>query len=142
MGAQLNCADDFFQDFCGFLKCGALFVAECGDLLRQCSDPTCAAFHQELLSGRCRGEQGAAAVVCVLLLCDEALLFEGVDDSRHGGRADLLGGGEIAQGDGASEDDDGQGGQPWGVEAGAFVFFAESPQQVDGGGVEMVGDIL
>lgn len=81
-------------------------MAERGDLLRQCSYPACAAFHQELLSGRCRGEQGAAAVVCVLLLRDEALFFEGVDDSRHGGGADLLGCGEVAQGDGATEDDD------------------------------------
>lgn len=87
-------------------------------------------------------KEGTAAIVGVLFFEDEALLFEGVDDPRHGGRTNLLGGGEVAQGDGACEDDDGESGQARSIEAAAFVLSAEFSQQVDGRGVELVGNIL
>lgn len=117
-------------------------MAEGGDLLCQGTHTAGATFHQELLSGWSCGEEGAAAVVCILFLENEALFFESVDDPGHGGRANLFGGGKIAQGYRASEDDDGEGGQARGVEARAFIFLAELSQQVDGGGVELFGDIL
>ena len=103
---------------------------------------TRAAFHQELFSAwRCR-EKGAPTVVGVLLFSDETFFCEGIDDAGHSGWADLLSRGEVAQGDGPSEDDDGKGREAWGVEAAALILFAELSQQVDGSGVELVGDIL
>jgi hypothetical protein len=139
---RLDCADDLFQNLCCFLKSRALLAIERGDLFCQCADAAGAAFHQELLSGGSGGDECAAAVVCILLFEDEALFFEGVDDACHGGRANLLGCCEVAEADVASEDDDGEGGETWSVEARAFVFFAEFSQQVDGGGVKLVGDIF
>ena len=107
------------------MKCGVLFAAECGDLLRQCAHATGAAFHQKLLPGRGGGEECTAAVVFVLFSCDQPLFFEGVNDARHRWRANLLGSGEIAEGDGASEDNDREGREAGGVKAAAFVFFSE-----------------
>jgi len=117
-------------------------VVEGGDLLCQGTYAAGTTFQQELLSGWRCGEEGAAAVVCILFLENEALFFEGVDDPGHRGRANLFGGGQIAEGYRAPEDDDGEGGQAWGVETRAFIFLAELSQQVDGGRVELVGDIL
>jgi hypothetical protein len=139
---ELNRADDRFENLRGFLKGGPLLVIECGDLFCQRADSASASLHQEFLSDWGGGEEGAAAIACVLFFQDEALSFEGVDDSRHGGRADLLGGGEVAERDGACEDDDGEGGETGSIEAGALVLFAQLPQQVDGGGVKLAGDIL
>ena len=98
------------QNFCGLLKDGLLFGAEGGDLSCESLDAAGSAFHEEFFAwGRCQ-ELGAATVVCVLLFEDETLLFEGVDDAGHGGWAHLLGGGQVAEGDGAAEDDNGEGG--------------------------------
>ncbi len=87
-------------------------------------DPAATAFHEESLSRWCRRETCAAAVVCVPLPENEALLFEGVDDPGHGGRANLLGGSKVAEGDGPSEDDDREGGETRSVETRALIFLA------------------
>ena len=49
--------------------------------------------------------------------------------------------GERAEGDGAANDDDGERGELGGAEPGGVVLAAEAAQQVDGGGVESVGEV-
>ena len=108
----------------------------------QGTDPALTALHEQLSAGGRCGEESAAEVDCIWLLDDETLLLEGVDDAGHGGRANLLGACEIAQGDGTGEDDDGEGGEARGVEAGGIVFAAELAEQVDGEGVDLICDLL
>jgi hypothetical protein len=68
-----------------------------------------------------------------------ALGLEGVDNTGHGRGADLLGVGELAEGDGAGEDDDGESGKPGGIEAAGRVDATQFAEQMDGGGVERLG---
>ena len=49
--------------------------------------------------------------------------------------------GEIAEGDGAAEDDDGERRELRGGEAGGVVLAAEAPEQVERGGVKALGKI-
>ena len=73
-------------------------------------------------------------------LVTSPLSFEGVDDAGHGWWPHLLGGGEVAETEWSAEDDDRQRGKPRGIEAAAFVFAAEFAEEMDGGGMELVGE--
>ncbi len=77
-----------------------------------------------------------------MLFDDQTLLFERIDDARHRGWADLFGSGEIAESHRAGEDDDRESGETRRVQAAAFVFAAQLPQEMNGDGMEFVGDSL
>ena len=60
------------------------------------------------------------------------------DNAAHGGRLDLLGGGEFAERLGAAEDEDRKGREAGRALAGGDVLFTNSAQQVDCSGVQAV----
>lgn len=61
-------------------------------------------------------------------------------NAGHGGRLDLLGGGQFAQRFRATEDEHRERGQARRAFARGDVLLAHTAQQVDGGGVQAVGD--
>jgi hypothetical protein len=135
-------ASDAVEDGDGVVE-GLLVVArEDLDLVGEGADAAVAGLEEQAfaLCG-CRKLNGTA-VFGARGLFDEALRFEGIDDASHGGRAYLLRVGELAEGEGAGEDDDGEGGQAGSIEAAGGVGPAQFTKQVDGGGVEGVGSFF
>ena len=82
----------------------------------------------------------AAGVVGVGGNGDQAAAGQASDDAAHGWRLDLLGGGQFAQCFRASEHQHRKRGEPRGAFAGGDILLAHTAQQVDGGGVQAVGD--
>lgn len=72
----------------------------------------------------------------------EPVALELLDEPRNGRRPHLLGLRERAQGDRTAEDDHRQGGQPGSGEAAGLVLRSQPAQQVDGRGVQPVGERL
>ena len=66
--------------------------------------------------------------------------LEAGDDAAHGGWPDLLGVGELAERLWSAEDEDGKGGKLGRADVSFAVADAKAAEQVDGGGVELVGD--
>ena len=108
--------------------------------VRQRPNAAVAALDHELPALECRGEMNEAGVFFIFGFRDEGLLFQGVNDARHGGRADLFCFGQVAECDGAAEDDDRERGEAGGIEAACIVGSADCPQQVDRGCVKLGGD--
>jgi hypothetical protein len=76
------------------------------------------------------------------LALHEPLSLQLDDQLGDRGRSYLLGPRELAEGDGAAaEDDDGERGELWGGEAGGVILAAEAAEEVDGGGVEAIGEV-
>jgi len=137
-----DCPDDFGQDLRCRFKGALTSRVEVCDLTRERIDPAFSAFHQESFSSRSSGETDTAAVGLVAPPGYEHLSFKGVDDARHGWWPHLFGGGEVAEAEWSAEDDDGERGEAWGVEAAAFVFAAEFAEEMDGGGMKFVGEFI
>jgi hypothetical protein len=68
----------------------------------------------------------------------QATTLKAGDDAAHRGRANLFGVGEFAEGARASEDEDGERGELSGADTTFAVANAKAPEQMDGGGVELV----
>jgi hypothetical protein len=86
-----------------------------------------------------RFEANAAAVFGGVA-ADQSCALEAGDDAAHGGGADLLGLGKLAQRSGAAKDEDRKGGQLGGADAGFAVADTKSSEQMYSGGVKLVGD--
>lgn len=82
-----------------------------------------------------------AAVPGVREALDEPVGLEALDQPGDGGGADLLGLGQLAEGERAGEDDHRQRREPGRREARGGVLLTQAAQQVDGRGVEAVGDL-
>jgi hypothetical protein len=82
-----------------------------------------------------------APVGCVSLALDELLGLQ-LDDQLGDGRwPHLLGARELAQCERTAEDDDRERGELGRGEAGRVILAAEAAQEVDGRGVEAVGEL-
>ena len=71
---------------------------------------------------------------------DETVALESGDDAAHGGRLDLLGGGQLAQRFGPGEDQHRERRQLRWTHAAGRVVPANAAQEVNGSGVQPVGD--
>jgi hypothetical protein len=104
-------------------------------------DAALPAIVQHLGSAGSRAHAHDAPVGRVGLALDEALRLE-LDDQLGDGRGPhLLGARELAQGERAAEDDHGEGGELRGGEAGGIVLAAEASEEMDGGGMEAIGEV-
>lgn len=115
-------------------------LGECAQLAREDAHAAGSPSLEERLAATSGGDADDAPVVGIGDAGDETHAFEGADEEGHGGRPDLLGGGQGAEGDGPAEDDDGQRGRTRAAQAHAGVLAADTPQNVNGGRVEAVGD--
>ena len=87
-----------------------------------------------------RSFEADAAAVFGGVSADELGALEAGDDAAHGGRADLLGVGELTERSGAAKDEDGERGKLGRTDVGFAVADAQTAKEVDGGGMELVGD--
>ena len=71
---------------------------------------------------------------------DQAGALEAGDNAAHCWRTDLFGIGKLAERFWSAEDQDGEGGKLGGANAGFAIADAKAAQQVDGGGVKLIGD--
>ena len=83
-----------------------------------------------------------AAIFLVRPSPGEAGGFEGVHNAAHRGRTNLLGGGQIIQGNRPSEDNHRKRRQPGRTYAAGGILRAYPPQYVDSGAVQAVGDLF
>src|ERR1700692_191017 len=81
----------------------------------------------------------AAAVHGIASDLDHPAALESGDNAAHGGRLDLLGGGEIAKRFGSGKHQHRQGRELRRADSGSSVLLADSAKQVDGGGMKPVG---
>jgi hypothetical protein len=87
-----------------------------------------------------RSFEAHAAAVFRGMPTDERGALEAGDDAAHCWRANLLGVGKLAERSGSAEDEDGKGGKLGGANASFAVANTEATEQVDGSGMELVGD--
>lgn len=133
---------DPLQNLNGFSQGRLVFMVRRGDLFGQCAHTALPALQQQFAARGCCSDERVAAVCSALGPGDKGLLRERIDNPGHCGRTNLLGGGEIAQRQRTCEDDDGQGRQARRVEAAAGVFAAELAKEMNGGGVDLIGNFL
>ena len=104
-------------------------------------DAPAASLVQQSRAFRGRVQPDDAAVVRVGFAPHQAVAFHADDETGDGGRADLFGLRQRAEGHRAPAEDEhrerrrARGGQPHGL-----VFAAQAPEQADGGGMQAVGD--
>jgi hypothetical protein len=87
----------------------------------------------------CCFEADAPAVIG-RMAADHSRALEAGDDAAHCRRTDLLSVGKFAERLWSTEDEDGESGKLGGTDVGFAVADAKSAEQVDGGGVKLVGD--
>jgi len=110
--------------------------AHCGG--QGCYAPLAAFPHQaDALRGRFEAD---AATVFGGVPADELGALEAGDDAAHGWRADLFGIGKFAKRFRSAENEDGKCGELRGADAAFAVANAKAAQQVNGSGVELVGE--
>jgi hypothetical protein len=74
------------------------------------------------------------------MTADQPGALEAYDDAAHSGWADLFGTGKFAERFWSAEDEDGEGGELGGADASFAIADSEAAEQVDGGGVKLIGD--
>lgn len=72
---------------------------------------------------------------------DQLAVLEPGNDAAHGRRFDLLGGGQLTERRGASENEHGERRKTGGAFPGSSVLFADAAEEVDGSGMEAVRDV-
>ena len=139
-GKWLETSNDLLKQFEGAPELLAVIFGERGEGFGQRFHAALAALpHQADTPGR--GFQAHAAAVFRGVAADQSRALEAGDDAAHGGWADLLGIGKFAKRSGATEDQDGKSGELGGTDAAFAVADAKPPEQVNGGGVELFGDV-
>lgn len=132
--------DDLSQQCDGILQLEFFIFRQGRHDLCEGFDAAVPAFpHQADAFGR-RFEADAARVIGGVAANQFRALQTG-DDAAHRGRAHLLGVGEFAERFGAAEDEDGECGELGGADVALAVADAQAAKQVDGCGVELVGDV-
>ena len=136
---RLQFSDQLLQQRGGILKLESVGFGEGGDGLGERGDAELPGLpHQADAFGR--GFEADAAAVVGGLAADEFGALEAGDNAAHRWRADLLGVRKFAEGFGAAENEDGESGELGGADAAFAVADTQAAQQVDGSGVELVGE--
>jgi hypothetical protein len=86
-----------------------------------------------------RTQEDSPAILWIGVAIDEARAFQFGDDACHRRGADLFGGRERAEADGATGDDDGERRQLRRRQSRGGILAAEAPEEVDGCRVQPVG---
>jgi len=139
-GKWLEIPNDFLKQFKGSPEFFAVTFRARGEGFGKRLHTALAALPHQADTFGGRFEAHAAAVFGGVA-ADQSRALEAGDDAAHGGWADLLGIGKFAKRSGATEDQDGESGELGGTDAAFAVADAKPPEQVNGGGVEFVGDL-
>jgi hypothetical protein len=87
------------------------------------------------------GFEAEAALVVGGGATDQAGADEAGDDAAHGGRADLFGFGQLAEGTRASKNKNREGGKLGWADSANGIAGADAAEQMDGGGMKLVADL-
>lgn len=135
----LKTANDLLQKRYRFAELRALVFWECGEGLGQGFHAALAAFPHKADALWSCFKAHASAVFGGMAPHQPGALQAG-NDAAHGGRTDVFGVGKFAERLWAAENEDGQGGKLGGAHAAFSVADAKPAEQVDGSGVELIGD--
>lgn len=132
-------ADDALEHVERFRERGDVSLGQRRELSRELGHATLASLLHDARALRRCANADDAPVFRIDLATHESSLLECGDDARHRGRPHLFRRGEVAEGDGAGEDDDGECRESWGAKSGGVVLAAEASEQVDSRGVQPIG---
>ena len=119
---------------------GAIAGGEGGERCDERGDAALTPVVEELGPARGGADAHDASVGRVDQALDELPRLQHPDQPRDRRRPHLLGAGEITEGDGAAEDDDGKGGELGSGEAGGIIFAAKAAEEMKRRGVEAIGE--
>jgi hypothetical protein len=137
---RLEFPNDLLQQLEGAPELLAVIFGERGEGCSQRFDAALAALpHQADTFGRCF--QSHAAAIFGGVAAEQSRALEAGDDAAHSRWSDLLGIGKFAKRSGATEDQNGERGELGGTDAAFAVADAELPEQVNGDGVQLIGDV-
>jgi hypothetical protein len=128
------------EQFEGAPELLSVIFGERGESFGQGFDAALASLPHQADAFGCGFEVEAAAVFGGVA-AEQAGAVKAGDDAAHSGRANLLGVGKLAKRSGAAEDEYGERGELGGADAAFAVANTEPSEQVNGGGVELVGDV-
>jgi len=128
------------QNFGGFTQVRDFLPGELRDLRGEIFDAELASFMEEARALRRGANVQAAGVARVRGNFGQAAAGKAGNDAAHGGGLDLFGGGEFFQCFRSAENQNRKSGELCGANAGGHILFAHPAQQMDGSGVEAVGD--
>ncbi len=131
-----------FQQVGRLLQNGAVAGGQLADVPGERRHPSRSTGLEHLASSGCRVNALHTPVARVEAPGDQAVRLQTGHQAGDGGWSDLLGAREVAEGDRAGKDDDGECGEGRGAESGRLVLDAKAAQEVDGGRVQAVGDRL
>ena len=103
-------------------------------------DTTHATFRQESRAARRGADHDDSSVALLRPSHDEPFALQCLDQACHRRRAHLLGGSEGPEGDGATENDHGEGGEAGRAEPRGVVLPSEASQEMDCGRMQAVRD--
>ena len=128
------------EDFHSIAQLGKLFRREAFELRGEVGDAHLASILQQTRAFRCGGDAHTAGILGIFSDLDQAAALEASDDTAHSGRLDLFCGGEFLQRLRSAENQHGQGGKTRRALTGGDVLLAHAAQQVNGGGVQAIGN--
>jgi hypothetical protein len=132
---------EFAKDREGAAERGLLSGRERGNVRCEGLEAPVARAEEKAFAFESGGEANGASIGEGGGFNDEALGLKGVDDAGHGWGTDLFSLREMAEGEGAGEDDHGESGQARRVEDAGGVGMTQAAQQMDGGSVEGFGGL-
>jgi hypothetical protein len=131
-------AQQSFQDAGNGIELGQLACGQAPEMLREVLD---AALPSLLKKEHTLGGSADVHTACVAGIASDfykVTALKSGDHATHGGRFDLLSGGEFTESFGTSEDQDREGGQLSWAHSRGSVLLAQPAQQVDCGGMKAV----
>ena len=132
-------AQQLFQDAGGGAELVKFTPGQGIEMGREILDSALASLLEKARAFGGSADAHAACVVGIASDFNQAAAFESGDDAAHGGRLDLLGGGEFAERLRTGKDEHGERGQACRTFAGGYVLPPRAAEQVDGGGMKAVG---
>jgi hypothetical protein len=137
----LKIAKNLLQERCGLAELPQVFFRKQFKSIRQSFYAAFAAFRKNFFSFRSCGKTDSSSVFsCVAFY--EAGALKSSDDAAHRGRANLFGIGKLAEGFRAAKDKDGKRGKLGGANAAFKVADPQATEEMNGGGVEAIGDCI
>ncbi len=131
--------EQLFEDIGGGTELGQFACGQAAEMGRKIFDTALPCLPKQALAFSSGTNRHAACVAWIVGDFNQAAAPQSGDNAAHGGRLDLLGGGEFPELLGAGKDKNGKSGELRRSYARGRILLANAAQQVDGGGMKAVG---
>jgi hypothetical protein len=131
--------EQLFEDIGGGPDLGQFACGQAAEMGRKIFDAALAALLKKVRALGGSADVHPAGVSAVAGDFNQMAAPKSGNDTAHGRRLNLLGGGELAQGFRSAKDENREGRELRGPYAGDGILFADPAQQVDGNGMKTVG---